>query len=135
MADLMSFYQFIVDKLPPPVVENKETEIYGCDVNLTWSPPLDAGCPLTMYKIHYRDIQPGGNNTEWLQIPVTQLNKTFYVMPLMCDTEYEIAMSAKDEERESGLSSSWRVKTKSAPAGLYFNIFGLVFSIYFSYDS
>ncbi|KAL9986954.1 hypothetical protein ACROYT_G001173 [Oculina patagonica] len=42
-----------------------------------------------------------------------------YVIPLKCDTKYEIAMSAKDEERESGMSNSWHVnvKTKWATTG------------------
>lgn len=90
-----------------------------------WSPPVDTGCPLTMYIIYYREIKSGGNKADWLQIPITQLNKTAYVIPLKCDTEYEIAMSAKDEEKESDMSNSWLVKTKSATTGIYFTIFVL----------
>ena len=98
--------------------------MYGCDVNLTWSPPVDTECPLTMYTIYYREIQSEENNTEWLQISVTQLDTTSYVIPLQCDTEYEIAMTAKDEGRESAMSNSWHVRTKKSPTtGIYLNIF------------
>ena len=47
---------FILQGKPtPPVLNNKETEINGCNVNLTWSPPREDACPITMYIIHYRE--------------------------------------------------------------------------------
>jgi len=66
-----------------------------------------------MYIIYYREIQSDGKEADWMQIHITQLKKTSYVIPLRCDREYEIAMSVKDEEKESGMSNFWRVKTKS----------------------
>ena len=66
-----------------------------------------------MYIIYYREIQTDGNETDWSQVPITQVKKTSYVIPLKCDMEYEIAMSVKDEQRESVMSNFWRVKTKS----------------------
>ena len=114
------FLWLIIGKPSPPVVANKELEINGCVLNFKWSPPLDTRCALTMYIIYYRKIISGGGKTEWLQIPITLLSKTSYLIPLICDTEYEITMSARDEtERESGMSNSWRVKTKSPTTGIY----------------
>ena len=88
-------------------------EINSCALNYIWSPPIQTGCPFTMYIIHYREVQSDGNKADWLQIPITQLNKISYVMPLKCDMEYEIAISFKDEQRESVMSNFWRIKTKS----------------------
>lgn len=105
------------------MVENKEMELHGCVVNFMWRPRVDTGCPLTMYIIYYREIQSGGNEDGLLQIRITQVKKTSYVIPLNCDTEYEIAMSSRDEKQESGISNSWRVKTKSNTIGMYFGIF------------
>ena len=76
-----------------------------------------------MYIIHLREIQSGNSKANWLQIPIIQLNKTSEVIHLKCDTEYEIAMSARDEVKESVMSNSWHVKTMPASTGIYFNIF------------
>jgi len=54
---------------------------------------VHTACPLTMYIIYYREIQTDGNEADWIQIPITQVKKTSYVIPLKCDVEYEIAMS------------------------------------------
>ena len=84
---------------------------------------METGCPLTMYTIYYREIPSGDTRADWPQIRITQLNMTSHIMRLQCDKEYEIAMSAQDEEKESGLSNSWRVKTKSTTTGIYLNMF------------
>lgn len=112
--------------------DNKTMEITSCVLNYMWSPPIDSGCPLTMYIIYYREIQSDGNEADWLQVPITQLNKTFYDIPLKCDREYEIAMSVKDEERESAMSNFWRVKTKSRATDMPFNNFFSGKSLYVS---
>ena len=88
-------------------------EINSCALNYMWSPPVLIGCPLTMYIIYYREIQSDGNEANWLQVSITQLQKTCYVMPLKCDMEYEIAISVKDAVRESVRPNFWRVTTKS----------------------
>ena len=93
--------------------DNKTMEINSCFVNYMWSPPKDTGCPLTMYIIYQREIQSDGSEANWLQISITQFEKTSHVIQLKCDMEYEIAMSVKDEQRESVMSNFWRVKTKS----------------------
>ena len=104
----------ILGKPSPPVGDNKTMEINGCALNYTWSPPLHAVCPLTKYIIYYREIQSDGKEADWMQSHITQLKKTSYVIPLICDRESEIAMSVKDEEKESVMSNFWRVKTKSS---------------------
>ena len=71
-----------------------------------------------MYTIYYREIQSDSNDADWLQISITQLQKTSYVMPLKCDMEYEIAISVKDAEKESVMSNFWRVTTKCPSAGI-----------------
>ena len=86
---------------------------------------MHIGCPLTMYIIYYREMQSDGNEADWLQISITQLQKTSYVIPLKCDTEYEIAISVKDAERESVISNAWRVTTKSPATDMLFNNFFL----------
>ena len=104
------FVLIIVGTLSPPVGNNKTMDIKRCVLNYMWSPPVDIGCPLKMYIIYYREIQSDSNEADWLQIPIT---KTSYVIPPKCNMEYEIAMSVKDEEKESVKSNFWRVKTKS----------------------
>ena len=90
---------------------------------------MQTGCPLTKYIIYFREIQSGGREAGWLQISISQLNKTSYVMPLKCDMEYEIAISVKDAEMESVMSNFWRIKTKSPATDILSNnLFGGEFS-------
>ena len=71
-----------------------------------------------MYIIYYREIQSEANKADWLPIFITELKKTSYVIKLKCNMEYEIAMSVKDQQRESVMSNFWRVKTKSPATGI-----------------
>ena len=84
---------------------------------------MHTGCALTKYIIYFRESQSGGREAGWLQISITQLNKTSYVMPLKCDMEYEIAISVKDAEMESVMSNFWRVKTNSPATDIPSNNF------------
>ena len=104
---------------------NRTMEINSCHLFYRWSPSLHTACPLTTYIIYYREIQSNGNKTHWSQIPITQVKKTSYVIPLKCDMEYEIAMSVKDAERECVMSNFWHVKTKFPPTDIPSNIFFL----------
>ena len=123
----------ILGKPSPPIGDNVTLGINSCAVNYTWSPPLQTRCPLTMYVIYYGDVQSGDNEADWLQIPITQLKRTSYIMPLKCDMEYEIAMSVKDEEKESVMSNFWRIKTKSPATDILSNnLFGGEFFHIFS---
>jgi len=78
-----------------------------------------------MYIIYYREIRSNGSEADWLQIPIIEVKKTSYVIPLKCDMEYEIAVSVKDEQRETVMSNFWRVKTKSPVTDVPSNIFFL----------
>ena len=106
------FVLIILGTLSPPVGNNKTMEMNTCVLNYMWSPPMDIICPFKMYIIYYREIQSNDNKADWLQIPITHTT-TFYLIPLKCNMEYEIAMSVKDEEKESVKSNFWRVKTES----------------------
>lgn len=100
-------------QLPPPVINNKEKEINGCKANITWSPPRNIECPLSMYIIHYRKMPSLGSEADWRQIKVTNITNTFHLVQLDCDTQYEIQMTVRNELGESNRSNSWQVKTKS----------------------
>ena len=103
--------------------DNTTMKITSCALNYIWRPPLHIGCPLTMYIIYYREIQSDGNEAGWIQIPITEVEKTSFVIPMKCDMEYEIAMSVKEEQRASVKSNFWRVKTKSPATDVTSNNF------------
>lgn len=115
MLIILTFYT--LGKLSSPVIKNAEIEIHGCNVKLTWSPPRDNECPLSMYVLHYREIKPHGNEVDWQQISITEVANNTYVIPLNCDAEYEISMSARDEKRESTMSNVWQIETNSQSSG------------------
>ncbi|XP_078358616.1 uncharacterized protein LOC144643290 isoform X2 [Oculina patagonica] len=96
-----------------PVIQNKETQVSGCDVNLRWSFPEDSGCLLTMYTIYYRELQ-SRNEDSWHQINVTRVTKSQHLLSLKCNTEYAFAVSAWNELGESAISSEWPIKTIKA---------------------
>ena len=104
---------FFQGKPTPPVINNKETEINGCNVNLTWSSPREDACPITKYIIHYRETSSQHNETEWQQIPVSQVTKTFFYIPLFCDKKYEFAVSVYNGKMESDWSDYWHIKTNT----------------------
>ena len=97
----------------PPVINNKESEIKGCIVNLTWSLPPRQACPVKKYKIYYRVKTSGDNEAEWTEKSLSRLTKTFQVIPLLCDLKYEIAMASLTGISEGDRSTSWQVKTNS----------------------
>ena len=107
------FFNIYLGRPTPPVINNKETEINGCDVNLTWSPPRRQACPITKYRIYYREKQLQENEAEWSQIPISQVTKTFHVIRLSCEKKYEIAVSALNEITEGKKSTSWLVKVNT----------------------
>ena len=105
------FFNIYLGEPLPPVINNKETEIYGCDVNLTWSrAPRREACPITKYRIYYREKESQENEAEWSEIPISQVTKTFHVIRLTCDKKYEIAVSALNALTEGKKSTSWLVK-------------------------
>ena len=78
-----------------------------------WSPSADNGCPLTMYSIYYRQIQPPIKAAPWYQVNVTNVTVTNYTVSLACDRQYTIEISAWNELGQSDRSRPWITKTKS----------------------
>ena len=107
------FFNICLGEPIPPVINNKETEINGCDVNLTWSPLRRQACPITKYRIYHREKESQENEAEWSQIPISQVTRTFRVIPLICNKKYEIAVSAFNGKTESKKSTSWLVKVNT----------------------
>ena len=93
----------------PPIITNKEKEIDGCNVSVMWRLPTSSACSLT-YTIRYREIKKFMNDSDPGWIVIHNVTNTFHKIPLDCDKEYEIAVTAGST---SGWSTSWRVKTKS----------------------
>ena len=96
------------------MINNKESEIHDCKVNLTWS--RKEICTITKSTVRYREIKPLGNEAEWseLTVPAT----TFRLLPLECDKGYEIGVSSWFGEVQSDWSVSWKFKTHSEGATL-----------------
>ena len=97
----------------PPVINNKESEIKGCSVNLTWSLPPRQACPVRKYIIYFRIKTSEENEANWREIRISQVTKTFEVIPLICDLKYEIAMASLTGISEGDRSTYWQVKTNS----------------------
>ena len=93
----------------PPIITNKEKEIDGCNVTVMWRLPTRSACSVT-YTIRYREIKTFMNDSDPGWIVIHNVTNTYHTIPLDCDKEYEIAVTAGST---SGWSTSWRVKTKS----------------------
>ena len=93
----------------PPIITNKEKEIDGCNVSVMWRLPTRSACSVT-YTIRYREIKTFMNDSDPGWIVIHNVTNTYHTIPLDCDKEYEIAVTAGST---SGWSTSWRVKTKS----------------------
>ena len=93
-----------------PVIENKEKEI-SFHNSLIWSSPDSNCCPVTMYTVHYKAIKSSQTEENaWYRINASAGTNDLSVLPLECDTEYEIKVSAWNERGESKRSESWQVK-------------------------
>ena len=95
-----------------PVINNEESEIHGCKVNVTWS--RKEICTITKSTVRFREIKPLGIETEWTEATVP--STTFHFLSLECDKEYEIGVSSWFGEVQSDWSVSWKVKTPFAGA-------------------
>ena len=109
LSKTVSFFIF-TEKPSAPVIQNKETQVSGCDVNLRWSVPEDNGCPLTLYTIYYRELQ-SKNEDNKQPINVTKVTKSEHILSLKCNKEYAFAVSAWNELGESAVLSEWPIKT------------------------
>ena len=95
------------------MINNKESEIHGCKVNVTWSRNV---CTVTMTTVRFREIKPLGIEAEWTEHKVP--STTFYLLSLKCDKGYEIGVSSWFGEVQSDWSVSWKFKTRSTGATL-----------------
>ena len=96
----------------PPVIGNKEKKIAIPDYSLIWSSPDTNGCPVTMYTVYYRAMKSSQTEENaWYHINASAGTNNLSTLPLECDTEYEIKVSAWNELGESNRSESWQVKT------------------------
>ena len=97
-----------------PVINNEESEIHGCKVNVTWSGK--EICTITKTTGRFREIKSLGIETEWTEYKVP--STTFHFLSLECDKGYEICVSSWFGEVQSDWSVSWKFKTRSTGATL-----------------
>ena len=96
----------------PPVIENKEKKISIPNSSLIWSSADANGCTVTMYTVYYRAMKSSQTEENaWYRINASAGRNYLSALPLECDTEYEIKVSAWNELGESNRSESWQVKT------------------------
>ena len=96
----------------PPVIGNKEKEISFPNSSLIWRSADANGCPVTMYTVYYRTMKSSQTEENaWYRINASAGTNDLSTLPLKCDTEYEIKVSAWNERGESNRSESWQVKS------------------------
>ena len=94
------------------MINNEESEINGCKVNVTWS--RKEICTITETTVRYREIKPLGIEAKWTEYKVP--STTFHLLSLECDKGYEIGVSSWFGEVQSDWSVSRKVKTLSTGA-------------------
>lgn len=98
--------------VPSPIKIGLIRNLSDCNVNLTWSPPRDNGCPLEKYTIYYRQRQLRKEELlPWHETSITNVAKTFSVLSLKCGRKYELTLTASNQAGESSKSSPWRIIT------------------------
>ena len=96
------------------MINNEESEIHGCNVNVTWS--RKELCTITKTVVRFREIKPVGIEAEWIEYKLP--STTFHLLSLECDKGYEIGVSSWFGKVQSDWSVSWKVKTRSTGATL-----------------
>ena len=91
----------------PPTINISKSEKLSCNASLVWSKPANNGCPLTMYSVYYRQIQPRDTGNPWYEINITDVSRTRHALSLQCDTQYMIEISAWNELGKSDRSNTW----------------------------
>ncbi|XP_027045083.1 uncharacterized protein LOC113672936 [Pocillopora damicornis] len=95
----------------PPIIENQEQEMSYPNLSISWSSGDTSGCPVTMYTVYYKSIQRREEENTWNRISASSSTRELSALPLDCDTEYELRVSAWNELGESNPSESWKVKS------------------------
>ena len=107
-------FSLIKGKPITPVINNEESEIHGCKVNVTWS--IKEICTITKTSVRFKKIKPLDIEAEWTEYKVP--STTFHLLSLECDKGYEIGVSSWFGEVQSDWSVSWKFQTRSAGATL-----------------
>lgn len=90
----------------PPKIMNKETELTGRNVTITWR-TSDNNCKTIMYAVHHRIIGPAFKEKNWSSVTT---NDTKYTLQLQYSKEYQIIVSAWNKLAGSN-STEWHVRT------------------------
>ena len=96
------------------MINNKESEIHGCKVNVTWS--RKEICTITKSSVRFREIKSPDIEAKWTEHKVP--STTFHLLSLECEKGYEIGVSSWFGEVQSDWSVSWKFKTRSTGATL-----------------
>ena len=96
------------------MINNEESEIHGCKVNVTWS--TKEICTITKSSVRLREIKPLSIEAKWTEYKVP--STTFNLLSLECYKGYEIGVSSWFGEVQSDWSVSWKFKTRSTGATL-----------------
>lgn len=91
-----------------PVISKYANKVKGYAVLVKWTPPIQGQCLVHAYSIYYRET----SSSEWTSTKVTK-NTTHYILQLICQKEYEIAVTAWSTNGETSLNDSklWKVIT------------------------
>ena len=90
----------------PPKIMNKETELTGRNVTITWR-TSDNNCKIIMYTVHHRIIGPAFKEKNWSSVTT---NDTKYTLQLQYSKEYQIIVSAWNKLAGSN-STEWHLRT------------------------
>lgn len=69
-----------------------DSEVGGAVV-IRWQNPLEGPCPISNYRIWYREVFSAASKSKWDSV-VVRRNATSYTLQFHCWKEYEIAMTS-----------------------------------------
>ena len=90
----------------PPKIMNKDTELTGRNVTVTWR-TLDNNCEIIMYTLYHRIVGPALKEENWSSVTT---NETKYTLQLQYSKEYEIIVSSWNKLGGSN-STVWHLRT------------------------
>ena len=96
------------------MIVNSTAEVTGGIVVVNWETPLEGACPVSGYKVYFREVISHVNTeSKWNSVTVKR-NVTSHTIHLECWKEYEIAVTSLTTHGESDSkdSSIWKFKTK-----------------------
>ena len=74
---------------------------------------MDGACPVDQYKVYHREVILQAENKNWSSVTVNR-DATSHTIQVMCEKEYEVAVTSLASQRESYFHKSriWKFKTK-----------------------